>query len=151
MNNQWNVVISYNIILDVSIPREDTKKTNLKVYVRLMTTNCIFVLSKSNWHRHIFFYPNIAFWNTNPRFRFLLHTVTNNCFNLLADLRGTQTVSLLVDTANFLDSYRRGGTWNPWSESESGRLYFMLFVQIIARSLVSLFNANRAPFKFKQF
>ena len=48
MNNQWNVVISYNIILDVSIPREDTKKTNLKVYVRLMTTNCIFVLSKSN-------------------------------------------------------------------------------------------------------
>jgi hypothetical protein len=47
MNNQWNVVISYNIILDVSIPREDTKN-ELKVSVRLMTTNCIFVLSKSN-------------------------------------------------------------------------------------------------------
>lgn len=55
MNNQWNVVISSNIIFDVSITREDTKKTNLKVSVHLMTTNVIFVLSESNRHRHIFF------------------------------------------------------------------------------------------------
>lgn len=104
------------------------------------------------------FYPNISLlkrsahkWLLNHLFRYMLDSVTNNCFNLLADRRDTQTVSLQVDTANFLDSYRRDGTWNPWSESESGRLYFMLFVQIIARSLVSLFNANIAPFKFKQF